>query len=197
MQQLQQQLQEAQAALRQEQERAQRELSEAQQALSSEQARGEQQDRQLAQMVEAQRRLGLELQEGEEAREQAQASRTQAQVCAILVVLHLVYNVDTLQPSMPSLPVLKALGSTLCGRTGWAALRCALYCAMLCWAMLHNFRLLCAFMIITLHILLSLELCNTVCWDVLVKKVVLLFSGKQLQPALVPMQGRLELESLT
>ena len=83
LQQLQQQLLEAQAALSQEQEQARRELSEAQEALSSEQARGAQQDRQLAQMVEAQRRLGLELQEGEEAREQAEASKSQAQVSAV------------------------------------------------------------------------------------------------------------------
>ncbi len=55
-------------------------LAEAEAALKREEEQGQQAERQLAQMVEAQRRLGQELQEGVEAREDAEAHRDQAQV---------------------------------------------------------------------------------------------------------------------
>ena len=55
-------------------------LAEAEAALKREEEQGQQAERQLGQMVEAQRRLGVELQEGVEAREEAEASRDQAQV---------------------------------------------------------------------------------------------------------------------
>jgi len=55
-------------------------LAEAEAALKKEEEQGQQAERQLGQMVEAQRRLGQELQEGVEAREDAQAQRDQAQV---------------------------------------------------------------------------------------------------------------------
>jgi len=48
--------------------------------LKKEEEQGQQAERQLGQMVEAQRRLGQELQEGVNAREDAQAQRDQAQV---------------------------------------------------------------------------------------------------------------------
>lgn len=73
-------LSEAQAALSEQQDSAQSQLAQAQRELSQEQGRCKQQQQQLAQLVEAQRRLGQELQEGEEAQEQAEASRAQAQV---------------------------------------------------------------------------------------------------------------------
>ena len=62
-------------------------LAEAEAALKREEEQGQQAERQLGQMVEAQRRLGEELQEGVEAREDAQAHRDQAQVP--LLHLHL------------------------------------------------------------------------------------------------------------
>lgn len=55
-------------------------LAEAEAAAQQQEEAGRQAERQLAQMVESQRRLGQELQEGVEAREDAEASRDQAQV---------------------------------------------------------------------------------------------------------------------
>lgn len=63
-------------------------LAEAEAALKREEEQGQQAERQLGQMVEAQRRLGVELQEGVEAREEAEASRDQAQVLPVTCHRH-------------------------------------------------------------------------------------------------------------
>lgn len=63
-------------------------LAEAEAALKREEEQGQQAERQLGQMVEAQRRLGVELQEGVEAREEAEASRDQAQVLPVTFHSH-------------------------------------------------------------------------------------------------------------
>ena len=62
-------------------------LAQAEAALKEAEEQRQQGDRQLTQMVEAQRRLGLELQEGVEAREEAEAHRDQAQVRASVDLL--------------------------------------------------------------------------------------------------------------
>ncbi len=65
-------------------------LAEAEAAFKREEEQGQQAERQLGQlgqMVEAQRRLGQELQEGVEAREDAQAQRDQAQVSLLQLEL--------------------------------------------------------------------------------------------------------------
>ena len=55
-------------------------LAEVEAAVKKQEEQGQQAERQLSQMVESQRRLGQELQEGVEAREDAEAQRDQAQV---------------------------------------------------------------------------------------------------------------------
>lgn len=65
---------------KEEEERLHGRLAETEAELQQQQQGGRQAQAQLAQMVEAQRRLGQELQEGVEAREDAEAARDQAQV---------------------------------------------------------------------------------------------------------------------
>jgi len=75
-----QQLQSRLDSLKEAEQQLKSRLAEAEAALKREGEQGQQAERQLGQMVEAQRRLGEELQEGVEAREDARAQRDQAQV---------------------------------------------------------------------------------------------------------------------
>ena len=73
-------------------------LAEAKAALRVQEEQGQQAERQLAQMVESQRRLGQELQEGVEAREDAEAQKDQAQVQDAVEVALCAWLVNTAKP---------------------------------------------------------------------------------------------------